>query len=122
MKNRAIRATFASVALLSQIRSAFADDPNAGFIGGNGITQGKIRNGDFTFDDIPTVIMNATNFFLGFAATVSVVMIIYGAFRLSLGSVESDKDTAKKIIVAALIGFVLAVSSWAIIKIVMTNV
>ncbi|MDQ1343829.1 MAG: hypothetical protein QG650_549 [Patescibacteria group bacterium] len=121
MKNRAIRATFASVALLSQIRSAFAED-DSGFIGGNGITKNKIRNGDFTFDDIPTVIMNATNFFLGFAATVSVVMIIYGAFRLSLGSVESDKDTAKKIIVAALIGFVLAVSSWAIIKIVMTNV
>lgn len=48
-------------------------------------------------------------------------MIIYGAFRLSLGSVESDKETAKKIIVASLIGFVLAVSSWAIMKVIMTN-
>ncbi len=66
--------------------------------------------------------MNATNFFLGLAGTVAVMMIIYGAFRLSLGSVESDKDTAKKIIGAAVIGFVLAVSSWAIVKLVMTNV
>lgn len=119
MKRTAQRLAFASVAILSQVRSAFAD---AGFIGGNGITEEKIRKGDFSFEDIPKVIMNSTNFFLSFAGTVSVVMVIYGAFRLSLGSVESDKDTAKKIITAALIGFALAVSSWAIIKVVMTNV
>lgn len=110
---------FVLAAASAQARTAFAD---AGFIGGNGITEEKIRKGDFTFDDIPTVVMNATNFFLGFAGTVAVMMIIYGAFRLSLGSVESDKDTAKKIIGAAVIGFVLAVSSWAIVKLVMTNV
>lgn len=119
MTRYATRAAFAAIAILSQARSAFAD---AGFIGGNGIDEIKIKNGDFTFDDIPKVIMNSTNFFLAFAGTVSVTMIIYGAFRLSLGSVESDKDTAKKIITASLIGFVLAVSSWAIIKIVMTNI
>lgn len=62
-----------------------------------------------------------TNFFLAFAGTISVIMIIYGAFRLSTGSLESDKDTAKKIITASIIGFALAVSAWAIIKIVMTN-
>lgn len=114
-----VRAVFIIAALSAQARTAFAD---AGFIGGNGITENKIRNGDFTFDDIPKVVMNATNFFLGFAGTVAVMMIIYGAFRLSLGSVESDKDTAKKIIGAAVIGFVLAVSSWAIVKLIMTNV
>lgn len=81
MYRYAIRSAFAAVAVLAQIRSAFAD---AGFIGGNGITETKIKNGDFTFDDIPKVVMNATNFFLGFAGTVSVTMIIYGAFRLSL--------------------------------------
>lgn len=94
---------------------------SAGIFEGNGITGKKLREGNISFNDIPTMILNATNFFLYFAGTIAVVMIIYGAFKLSLGSVESDKDTAKKIISAALIGFVLAVSAWAIIKIVMTN-
>lgn len=48
-------------------------------------------------------------------------MIIYGAFKLSLGSLESDKDTAKKIITAAIIGFVLSVSGYGIVKVIIMN-
>lgn len=114
---------FSLVALLSQMDSAFADASAGIFDGSHGsVTSTKLKNGDISFNDIPNMIMNATDFFLAFAGTVSVTMIIYGAFRLALGSIESDKDTAKKIITASLIGFVLAVSSWAIIKLIMTNV
>jgi hypothetical protein len=105
-----------SVAFVSQ---AFAD-ANAGVFDGS-VSSSNLRTGNIGFDDIPKMILAATNFFLGFAGTVSVVMIIYGAFRLSMGSIESDKDTAKKIITASILGFVLSVSSWGIIKIVMTN-
>ena len=61
MPRTATKAAFATIAAASQIHSVFAD---AGVFEGGGITGEKMRNGDFTFDDIPTVILNATNFFL----------------------------------------------------------
>lgn len=109
----------ATVAYVTSFSQAFAY--GAGVFEGSSVSQTDLRNGDIGFDDIPKMILAATNFFLGFAGTIAVVMVIYGAFRLSTGSLESDKDTAKKIITASMIGFVLAVSSWGIIKIVMTN-
>ncbi len=124
--NSAMRAltkiSYALVASVTTLPTAFAEDPSAGIFGeAGGLSRDQLRKGDITFEQIPGAIMSVTNFFLAFAGTISVVMIIYGAFKLSLGSIESDKETAKKIVTAAVIGFVLSVSAWAIIKIVMNN-
>lgn len=72
-------------------KSVFAAEDGAGIIGGNGITGKKLRDGDVSFSDIPKIINNATNFVLGFAATVAVIMIIYGAFQMALFGLTSQE-------------------------------
>lgn len=125
MKRVATNAAYAAVAFLAGARSAFAAtgaDAGAGIFNGVGTVSGdKLRSGDIGFDDVPVLIMNVTKNLLAFSGTVAVIMIIYGAFKLSLGSASMDKDTAKKIIVAAIIGFVLSVSGYAIVKIIIAN-
>jgi hypothetical protein len=86
-----------------------------------GISNDKLRNGNVGFNDIPAIIINVTNYILGLAGTVTVVMIIYGAVRMGLGSLSNDKETGKKIISAGIVGFVLAVSGWFIIRLVIEN-
>ena len=57
--------------------AAFADEA-AGIFDGptGGVTGNDLRNGNITFATIPKMILAATNFFLGLAGTVSVVMIL----------------------------------------------
>ncbi len=103
-------------------RSVFAAGDDAWIIGGNGITGTKLREGNVTFDDIPKIINNATNFVLGFAATVAVIMIIYGAFQMALfGLTSQEKKKWAETIQHGIIGFVIAVSSWFIINMLMSN-
>ncbi|EKD29247.1 MAG: hypothetical protein ACD_78C00464G0004 [uncultured bacterium (gcode 4)] len=98
----------------------FADD-NAGILGGVGSST-KLREGNISFDDIPKIISYAATFILGFAATVAVIMIIYGAFQMALfGLTSQEKKKGAETIQHGIIGFVIAVSSWFIINTVMSN-
>lgn len=98
----------------------FAADANSGILGG--VSSNKLREGDIGFSDIPKVISYATTFILGFAATVSVIMIIYGAFQMSLfGLTSQEKKKGAETIQHGIIGFVIAVSSWFIVNTVMSN-
>jgi len=98
----------------------FADD-NAGILGGIG-NSNKLRNGDVSFTDIPNIINYATTFILGFAATISVIMIIYGAFQIALfGLTSQEKKKGAETIQHGIIGFVISVSSWFIINMIMSN-
>ena len=75
-----------------------------------------------SFDDIPKIISYATTFILGFAATVAVIMIIYGAFQMALfGLTSQEKKKGQETIEHGIIGFVIAVSSWFIINMIMSN-
>lgn len=85
-------------------------------------SSSKLRSGDVSFRDIPKIINYATTFILGFAATVSVIMIIYGAFQMALfGLTSQEKKKGAETIEHGIIGFVIAVSSWFIINMVMSN-
>ncbi|MDD5377489.1 MAG: hypothetical protein PHH16_05265 [Candidatus Gracilibacteria bacterium] len=98
----------------------FAADANSGILGG--VSSDKIREGNIGFSDIPKIINYATTFILGFAATVSVIMIIYGAFQMALfGLTSQEKKKGAETITHGIIGFVIAVSSWFIINMVMSN-
>ena len=55
------------------------------------------------------------------AGTVSLVMIIYGAFQMVMGSYEQNVKEGKQTITYALIGLVISASSWFIIKFVFTS-
>jgi hypothetical protein len=75
-----------------------------------------------SFSDIPNMIKFATELILGFAGTVSVIMIIYGAFQMALfGLTSQEKKKGAETIQHGIIGFVISVSSWFIINIVMSN-
>jgi hypothetical protein len=86
-----------------------------------GIKNDKLRSGDVGFDSIPTLIISVTNFLMGLVGTISMLVIIYGAIRMGMGSLSSDKETGKKIIGGGIIGFVIAVSGWFLINLVIDN-
>ncbi len=49
-----------------------------------GIEDSKLRSGDIDFATIPLIISNVTTYLLGFVATISMIMIMYGAVRMGL--------------------------------------
>ncbi|MDP2103754.1 MAG: hypothetical protein Q8K26_02435 [Candidatus Gracilibacteria bacterium] len=97
-------------------------DTNAGILGGGNMTAKKLREGNVSFSDIPGIIKGATDIILGFAGTVAVIAVIYGAFQMSLmGLTSEDKKKGADTIQHGVIGFVIAVSAWFIINLVINN-
>lgn len=122
MKHSFYRLLSIVISLLSE--HVFAADANtnpySGILGG--VNSSKLRSGDISFSDIPNIINYATNFILGFAGTVAVIMIIYGAFQMGLfGLTSQEKKKGAETIQHGIIGFIIAVSSWFIINAVMSN-
>lgn len=70
-----------------------------------------------TFCDALVVIQNVIIYLTEIAATISVGMMIYGAFRMMIaGGSEGSVSAARQIIINALLGFVITVSAWVIIN------
>lgn len=86
-----------------------------------GVSDSSLRDGDVSFGTIPAIILNVTNFLLSFVGTISMIMIIYGAVRMGYGAVANDKEVGKKIISAGIFGFIIAVSGWFIINLIIDN-
>lgn len=87
-----------------------------------GAPDSKLKNGNITFNDIPVMINHATNYVLGLAGTIAMIMIIYGAFQMSLIAITSDdKKKGADTIKHGIIGFVIAASAWLIVKVVISN-
>lgn len=87
-----------------------------------GVSAEKLRSGNITFDDIPKMIVSLTAFVLSLTGTISLIMIIYGALRMVLGSYEQSVKDGKNTITYALIGLVISASAWFIIKFVFSTV
>lgn len=89
------------------------------------ISEEKIKTWNITFDDIPKIIQHATTFLLWFAATIAMIMIIVGAFKYTIWSVEwsaPNKQKANDTIKYGVIWFVVAVSAWFIINVLVNNI
>jgi hypothetical protein len=54
----------------------------------------KIKNGDIHTDDIPVVILGATDFLMGIAGTIAIIFIIIGAYQMAIGS-ATENSTAE---------------------------
>lgn len=99
------------------IAQAFAvDDDNI-----LGISHNKLRRWDVDLDDIPTAITHAIDFFMGIAATVSVIFIVVGAYKILFWSLQQDKTKGRDTIIAALGWLALAALAWMIIKIIINT-
>ena len=114
----------AYIALSFVALPVFADSSAGVF--GDAVSGTQLKNGEIGFDDIPKMINAATTFVLGFAATASVLAIIYGGFQLSLfsgalGGGPDGKQKGKTAIQFGLTGFLVAVSSWLIVQIIISN-
>ena len=62
------------------------------------------------------LIVDWGNFFLGLIGTVAVMMLVWGGIRLiaNFGIDEQAIENAKKTLIAAAIGLILAFSAWTI--------
>lgn len=87
-----------------------------------GVSDDKLRSGNITFDDVPRMIVSLTGFVLALTGTISLIMIIYGALRMVLGSYEQSVKDGKNTIMYALIGLAISASAWFIIKFVFSSV
>lgn len=83
--------------------------------------QTKIREGNIHIGDIPKIIVGAIDFFMGFAATISLIFIIIWAYQMLFGSVFDQKSKGKETIIMAISWLALASLSWLIIKLILDN-
>ncbi len=76
----------------------------------------KIREGEFTLDDIIVLGFDLIQTLVELAGIFAVGMVMIGGYYYIIGSITDDKDKAKNIIKNALIGFTIAIMSWVIVE------
>jgi hypothetical protein len=76
-----------------------------------------IKSGYIRFWMIPFFVSYALNFIISLAGLIIVAMIIIGAYYYIAGGLTDDKEKGKTIIKYALYGFVLVLSSWTLVNI-----
>lgn len=83
------------------------------------VESGKLRKWDVNMQTIVEVILNIIGFLLGIAGTVAIFSLIYHAVKMQLSSgITGDSswvETAKKWMIGAVIGFVIAISAWFLV-------
>lgn len=112
------------IAILSQIQTNLADAASDGWIlwdFGGSETENKIRTGDIHTEDIPNIIVGATDFFMWIAGTISIIFIIIWAYKILFWSLSQDKTKWRDTIIMALVGFAIASLAWVIIKFLLNN-
>lgn len=84
-----------------------------------GIDNGSLRSGNVDMSTIPTIIVNVINVLLGIAGTVAIFSLIYHAVQMQINSgITGDSswvDKAKKGMIGALIGFIIAILAWFLV-------
>lgn len=100
--------------------NAFASD--AWILSADGTKKAEdIRKWDITINDIPNMIVWATNFLIWIAWTIAVIFIIVWAYKYLFGSLEGNSDKGKDTIYMALVWFAIAACSYLIIKFIFDN-
>jgi len=104
--------------MMFSVRLAIADNT---WIFGNTLTEDKIRNWNIHTDDIPNILKSAIDFFMWIAWTIAIIFIIIWAYQMLFWSLEKDISKWRNTVIFALWWFVLAASSWVIIRLVLDN-
>jgi hypothetical protein len=83
------------------------------------VSSGMLRNGEVDMDTIPLVIVKIIETLLAIAGTVAIFSLIYHSVQMQINSGitgdSSGVDKAKKWMIGALIGFVIAISAWFLV-------
>ena len=89
----------------------------------NGIDNARLRQGNISFSEIPSVIVAITNNLLSFVGYISLGVILIGALMYVFGGVNEEmKSKGKEAIKVALIGAVVSWSGWLIINFFIDNI
>lgn len=85
-----------------------------------GIDNEDLRNWNVGIDDIPKTITSVTSAIIMVSATISMIMIIVGAFRLAMPT-SDNKQKWKDAIMYGIIGFIVTLSAWFIVNTLIAN-
>ena len=84
-----------------------------------GVEDQKLKDGNVDMNTIPLVIVSVISTLLAVAGTVAVFSLIYHAVQMQINSGitwdSSGVDKAKKWMIGALIGFVIAIAAWFLV-------
>jgi len=83
------------------------------------IQENNIRTtdlGNIELFDLPRYIKHISNFITFLAASVAVLMIVYGGYRYIAGGLAGDKEAGKNIISKALIGLGIVIFAYVIVE------
>lgn len=91
---------------------------NVGILPGAGYEKG-----DYDLNDFMLLAINVSNLILRFVGTLALLMFVYGGltFLLSAGN-SAQVDKGKKILIAAVIGIVIVLTSFVIIQFALKSV
>ena len=85
------------------------------------VTAKDLREWNVNLDDIPNMIVAATNFLMGIAGTIAVIFVIIWAYQLLFWSLQQDKTKWRNTILMALGWFAIASLAWFIVKLIIDN-
>lgn len=81
-----------------------------------------IRTGDIHFWMIPLYVNYVLEFLIGLAGLIAVLMVVIGGYYYIYGAITDDKEKGKTIITYALGGFMLVLSSWFLVNLLLLAV
>lgn len=84
----------------------------------NDILGCAIKTGNIELWMIPHFVIYAVETLLGVAGLISVLFIVVGGYQYAIGGLTEDRDKAKKTIMYAIAGLVVALLAWAIVNLV----
>lgn len=81
-----------------------------------------IRTGEIRFWMIPLFVNYVLEFLIGLAGLIAVLMVVIGGYYYIYGAITDDKEKGKTIISYALGGFMLVLSSWFLVNLLLLAV
>lgn len=84
----------------------------------NDILGCAIKTGNIELWMIPHFVIYAVETLLGVAGLISVLFIVVGGYQYAIGGLTEERDKAKKTIMYAIAGLVVALLAWAIVNLV----
>jgi hypothetical protein len=75
-----------------------------------------IKTGRLHLYMAPYFITYIIQFLLGLAGLISILFIVIGGFRYTIGGLTEDKESGKKTIMYAILGLVVSLSAWIAIN------
>ncbi len=85
----------------------------------SGLSASEYNNGAGSDRTVSSVVIDVISFFLTFLAVLAVIVILVsGILYITSGGDEGKVETAKKWIMNAIIGLVIALLAWVIVNIV----